>query len=1166
MPTPENFQALMQMVAKQTQAMENQTQEIARMRTEIQDLQKQRLRTPDTQIHETDSADDGLRSRPATSIAFGDTIFRDPRNFADLRRYLRSRHPFERPVDRFMSQPEYETRLHGVQRFHQAARQYFCMRLVYFSIFMQAPLLLFQETMNQNIELIYRRMMAVSQLLTCFCGGPGHVSKVVLDPLTEYDPRDKVGRNEPERQNVLTRDYNTCIITGAEHPEVCHIVPFSWTSSTKNRDTVQRVLLQAQNLILPADVLPREMRTELLSENGAGDKTWNMISLSPSMHDLWGRAYFGLKYLRSSEPRGGRVPVQLQFRWLRRAFPGDKPGTVIDPVHEEDFQNCRTSYIFNSGNLRSRDVRFHFSGQPVLSGHVIEVLIPTDDAQKFVYMIKTQWALCKLAAMSAAADYYKDRLNDEDEDQGEEDEDQEEEEDEDPEEEYKSLMGGSDHISAFDTVNGNAPCHNEKIHVINVDLIPGLVHAASAEKQQIMAPTVPEEKQEATVSDAAPAEEQQTAPCPTPQQQQSDATAEETQRDVDMLSPPVHDADERAQHCLQDGSGVPDPTTQEAVNMDHDGGHPAATQVPASQQEIEGFQENEGSQTAIEDVTIREELPQADRRGGALAEPEPEAETQATSGQGTGKGAADIPTEPAQVAESRTGIEEQGGQDGSSAPTEHAEAEEPRTESKELEAERRGDGDDDNAPTEPAQAAGPQAETEKQGGEDGNDGNDAPIQHAQAEITNSTSQPLEENAQGNKQDEDPVDPMAVDAPDSPSSTKALLAVDAPESPPSLTNALLAAIGGLEPAEEEPAGEARASNEGLQIDERDSGQPEWEIDSNPYESSDSSSSDFESDDEPYELLGIDETMKLLIEMEGGSDDEGGKGGKGESSASARTKNEVPDEVIPVPDVTVTAEMKIEELGQVEHVVEGNIVVKAIISGEYQVLDTGSVLCTADRVVIGAVAETLGKVLQPMYTVRFKSEDEIRKLGVEVGTKIFYPVDHALYVFTEPLKAVKGSDASNIHDEEVAVNDMEFSDDEKEAEHKRVTRPPKNRNRNRVDPHPLRQETTINYDDDVDGPYRPLSRPADFGTTSHEPAPRPQHSRGGRRGGGGGGGADRRGRGNWERDQPREGFSLPPQMSQQQRTPPQYPPSSSASWSSAPASAFTWPVPSPWPAHQ
>ncbi|PHH80375.1 hypothetical protein CDD80_1820 [Ophiocordyceps camponoti-rufipedis] len=455
-----------------------------------------------------------------------------------------------------------------------------------------------------------------------------------------------------------------------------------------------------------------------------------------------------------------------------------------------------------------------------------------------------------------------------------------------------------------------------------------------------------------------------------------------------------------------------------------------------------------------------------------------------------------------------------------------------------------------------------------------------------------TGGPLKEQIRFNPHDEALVDPMAVDL---------------PESPPCLTGALLAAIGEIGTAtgsaeEQQASNEAPQTAPALQNDESE--HPEWEIDSAPYESSDSSSSDSsdsESDNEAYELLGIDETVRLLMETEGGSDDEGGKGA---AMASTRTKNELPDEVIPRPDVKVTPEMKLEALGVVEHIVEGNIVVKAFTPGEYQVLDSGSVLCTADRVVVGVVAETLGKVLQPMYTVRFNSEDEIRGLGVEMGTKIFYPVDLASYVFTEPLKGLKGSDASNINDEEVAADEMEFSDDEKEAEHKRAMKS-KNRNKrkdNRGAPHPLRQAYTmpprgsLNYDDEVgggngdvgndDGPYRPLSRPPGFGSSSaaYEPveaAPRAQQQRNGRRndrrGNRGGRGRDRP-----SRDQPSdrrrstEGFSLPPQGFQQQR-PPQAtsngswaPPAPSAPMPQAPtaptpsAPVFNWQPPqSQWP---
>lgn len=221
--------------------------------------------------------------------------------------------------------------------------------------------------------------------------------------------------------------------------------------------------------------------------------------------------------------------------------------------------------------------------------------------------------------------------------------------------------------------------------------------------------------------------------------------------------------------------------------------------------------------------------------------------------------------------------------------------------------------------------------------------------------------------------------------------------------------------------------------------------EWQIDSSPIQSSssdtssDSSSSSEDSDDsgdDDYTLLDPAEQARMLMEGDGGSDDEGGKkGDKGTGGGQLRTKNEKPYEVVEKPDIKVMPDMVIEELGIVENTVEDLILIKAKISGEYRVLETGSVLCLEDRAVIGVVAETLGRVQQPYYSVRFTNAAGITEAGIAKDTKIFYVEQHSTYVFTQSLKALKGSDASNLHDEEVGEDEMEFSDDEAEAEYKR-----------------------------------------------------------------------------------------------------------------------------------
>ncbi|KAK2040818.1 hypothetical protein LZ31DRAFT_439546, partial [Colletotrichum somersetense] len=245
-------------------------------------------------------------------------------------------------------------------------------------------------------------------------------------------------------------------------------------------------------------------------------------------------------------------------------------------------------------------------------------------------------------------------------------------------------------------------------------------------------------------------------------------------------------------------------------------------------------------------------------------------------------------------------------------------------------------------------------------------------------------------------------------------------VDEATEQPSLTDALEAMINGLDPAppvqasalaaQDAPAPQpAEVTNtaattavaEQAAVEQPPAAEgehPEWEIDSSPYESSSESSSDDSSDEESeagdYQLLGVEETARMLMEMEGGSDDEGGnEGGKAGTSGHLRTKNEMVVETIPKPDVSLTADDKIEALGLVDQIVDNIMVIKAFTPGEYQVLDTGSVLCTEDRKVFGVVWETIGKVLQPMYTVMLSTADEIREAGLAVGAKVYYPPAHA-----------------------------------------------------------------------------------------------------------------------------------------------------------------------------
>lgn len=269
--------------------------------------------------------------------------------------------------------------------------------------------------------------------------------------------------------------------------------------------------------------------------------------------------------------------------------------------------------------------------------------------------------------------------------------------------------------------------------------------------------------------------------------------------------------------------------------------------------------------------------------------------------------------------------------------------------------------------------------------------------------------------------------------------------------------------------------------------------EFELDSSPIHTT----SD-DTDDENYEMLDPAELSRRLIQEDGGSDDEGGgKVGQGAKSGPLRTLNEKPEEVVPKPNVTITGDMNILEAGIVETLVGNEISIAANASGEHQVLDAGTILCLEDRSVIGQIAETFGPVQRPYYIVRFTNAAAISEAGISHRTKVFWVEKYANRVFTQNL-SVKGSDASNIHDEEVADAEIEFSDDEAEAEHKRRLKEAKQSTRGGrqasndgiskaaqygrvhnprpdISPSQTYDSSTMNYDDEL---YTPLPRPSDL----------------------------------------------------------------------------------------
>ncbi|KAF3928526.1 hypothetical protein ABW21_db0203709 [Orbilia brochopaga] len=204
----------------------------------------------------------------------------------------------------------------------------------------------------------------------------------------------------------------------------------------------------------------------------------------------------------------------------------------------------------------------------------------------------------------------------------------------------------------------------------------------------------------------------------------------------------------------------------------------------------------------------------------------------------------------------------------------------------------------------------------------------------------------------------------------------------------------------------------------------------------------SDSDQDTDDEEEEgedavFLDIQKEARRLMDEDAGSDDEGGNDHKRGTGGPLRTKNELPEtrSALIRPNIEVSASTPVVSLGVIDSVVDDLVLVKAVVSGEYQVLNEQSLLCFEDRSILGQVQETFGRVEQPFYTVRLRDAEEAEALNATVGRKVHYIPSHSTFLFTKTIRALKGSDASNLHDEEVGDDEREFSDDEAEAEFKR-----------------------------------------------------------------------------------------------------------------------------------
>ncbi|KAF8409342.1 hypothetical protein HHK36_005417 [Tetracentron sinense] len=203
------------------------------------------------------------------------------------------------------------------------------------------------------------------------------------------------------------------------------------------------------------------------------------------------------------------------------------------------------------------------------------------------------------------------------------------------------------------------------------------------------------------------------------------------------------------------------------------------------------------------------------------------------------------------------------------------------------------------------------------------------------------------------------------------------------------------------------------------------------------SSSSSLSSEEEEEEDREMGEVGEIEEGEIrdldgeEIVGWSDDDDGRA---VAKGPIKSKNEV--EILPpVPPVDVALQPHHQTLpvGFILSIMGAKVIVEGV--EKHNPLNEGSILwITKTRLPLGLVDEIFGPVKNPYYVVRYNSEKEVPD-EISQGTPISFIVEFANHVLNDKNLYKKGYDASGDNDEEVS-NETEFSDDEKEAEYKRM----------------------------------------------------------------------------------------------------------------------------------
>jgi hypothetical protein len=222
---------------------------------------------------------------------------------------------------------------------------------------------------------------------------PSKRQKILDSPTT-------LSRDANAKKRAEERDNYCCVLTGIELIEVVHIYPHhAMKQKEEDRNGPRHTFWRNLELFWPeekvatwkANVFP-----DGISEKGQ-EEVYNLISLAPNVHAMWGRGLFALKPISESDDK---KTLMVQFFWQTKQK--DSLPTIPLTTQPHSTKNLEQFTGAHGGSIWLHDK----NKKPIQSGDSFE--LNTDDPIKkplpSFELLELQWFLQRVQGMAGAAD------------------------------------------------------------------------------------------------------------------------------------------------------------------------------------------------------------------------------------------------------------------------------------------------------------------------------------------------------------------------------------------------------------------------------------------------------------------------------------------------------------------------------------------------------------------------------------------------------------------------------------------------------------------------------------------------------------------------------------------------------------------------------------------